>query len=71
MNVLCTITENKKALNLIYNVAVGERTTLDELFNYLKIYLAEFDIKINKVNAKYGPKRVGDIPHSLASIVRK
>ncbi len=70
MNVLCMITENKKALNLIYNVAVGERTTLDELFNYLKIYLAEYDIKINKVNAKYGPKRVGDIPHSLASIVR-
>ena len=45
MNVLCMITENKKALNLIYNVAVGERTTLNELFNYLKIYLAKYDKK--------------------------
>jgi UDP-N-acetylglucosamine 4-epimerase len=34
----------------------------------LKKYLAEFDSEIGDIKTIYGPKRVGDIPHSLASI---
>jgi UDP-N-acetylglucosamine 4-epimerase len=35
---------------------------------YLKEYLSEFDSKIAEVEVKYGSNRVGDIPHSHASI---
>ena len=42
--------------------------TLKDLVNYLKLYLSEFDEKINDVAVIHGPNRVGDIPHSLASI---
>ena len=36
--------------------------------DYLREDLAEFDPAIAKVEAKYGPNRAGDIPHSLACI---
>ena len=68
MNVLAMFTDNKEALNQVYNTAVGERTTLNELVNILKKHLSEFDSKISDVEIIYGPNRVGDIPHSLASI---
>jgi UDP-N-acetylglucosamine 4-epimerase len=38
------------------------------MVNNLKIYLSEFDSKIADVEIVYGPNRIGDIPHSLASI---
>ena len=68
MNVLAMFTDNKKALNQVYNTAVGERTTLNELVNKLKKYLSEFDSKISDVEIIHGSNRIGDIPHSLASI---
>ena len=68
MNVLAMFTDNKEALNQVYNTAVGERTTLNELVNILKKHLSEFDSKISDVEIIHGPNRVGDIPHSLASI---
>lgn len=68
MNELAMLTENKKAINTVYNTAVGERTTLNELVNLLKKYLSEFDPEIANVTIAYGPNRSGDIPHSLASI---
>ena len=68
MNVLAITTDNKAALNQVYNTAVGDRTTLIELVNYLKTYLADFDKSIASVEVKHGPNRKGDIPHSLASV---
>lgn len=68
MNELAMLTENPEAINTIYNTAVGDRTTLNDLVKYLKKYLSEFDAEIAKVVAIHGPNRVGDIPHSLASI---
>ncbi len=68
MNVLAITTQNKEALNQVYNTAVGDRTTLVELVNYLKTYLSVFDSKIVDIEVEYGPSRKGDIPHSLASI---
>jgi len=68
MNVLAIITQDKEALNQVYNTAVGDRTTLAELVNYLKTFLSVFDSKIAEVKVEYGPSRKGDIPHSLASI---
>lgn len=68
MNERAMLTENPEAVNTVYNTAVGDRTTLNSLIGYLKTYLSEFDEKIADVEVIYGPNRVGDIPHSLASV---
>ena len=67
-NVLSMITENEEAINTVYNVAFGERNTLNDLIDCLKETLATYDPKIKDIKIKYGPNRAGDIPHSLASI---
>lgn len=68
MNELSMKTNNIHAINTVYNAAVGDRTTLNELVAYLKQFLSKYDSLINDVEIKYGPNRQGDIPHSLASI---
>ncbi len=67
-NQLALLADTPEAINQVYNVAFGERTTLNELFAYLRDDLSELDVKIGKVEVKYGPNRAGDIPHSLACI---
>jgi UDP-N-acetylglucosamine 4-epimerase len=52
----------------VYNVAFGERNTLNDLIDCLKESLTVYDPKIKDIQIKYGPNRAGDIPHSLASI---
>ncbi|MCX2837933.1 SDR family oxidoreductase [Salinimicrobium sp. MT39] len=68
MNLLALTTDNKEALNQVYNTAVGDRTNLKELTQLLKEYLSKYDPEIANVEVEYGPNRAGDIPHSLASI---
>jgi UDP-N-acetylglucosamine 4-epimerase len=65
---LLSLVADSKATNTIYNVAFGDRNTLNDLMKYLKEYLSEFDGKIADVAVKHGPNRVGDIPHSHASV---
>lgn len=68
MNVLAMLTENPEAMNTVYNTAFGDRTTLNDLMESLKKYLSVFDAEIGNISTIYGPNRIGDIPHSLASI---
>lgn len=68
MNLNAITTNKQEALNTVYNVAYGQRTTLLELANLLKKYLSEFDGSIKDIKIKHRENRVGDIPHSLASI---
>jgi UDP-N-acetylglucosamine 4-epimerase len=68
MNELAMFTENSQAVNTVYNTAFGDRTTLSQLVQLLKVNLAQFDPKIAEVEVLHGPNRAGDIPHSLASI---
>lgn len=68
MNLLALETTDVQAVNQIYNTAEGERTTLNELTAYLQQYLAAHDPQIAQVEVLHGPYRVGDIPHSLASV---
>jgi UDP-N-acetylglucosamine 4-epimerase len=68
MNVLAMNTKDNEAINQVYNTACGERTTLNQLDLYLKEYLSEYDPVIANISAIYGDNRIGDIPHSLASI---
>ena len=68
MNELAMITQNPEAVNTVYNTAFGDRNTLNNLIDYLKEYLSEYNPQIANVKIEYGPNRAGDIPHSLASI---
>jgi UDP-N-acetylglucosamine 4-epimerase len=68
MNLLALTTTNAEAVNQIYNTAYGERTTLNQLVEYLKEYLSQYDSAIKDIEIIHGPNRTGDIPHSLASI---
>jgi UDP-N-acetylglucosamine 4-epimerase len=68
MNLLALETTNNNAVNQVYNTAFGERTTLNQLVEYLKAFLSEFDSEISNVPVLHGDYRAGDIPHSLASI---
>lgn len=68
MNILSMLTTNPAAVNQIYNTAYGERTTLNVLTEYLKEILSQKDAAIDSIEVYHGPSRLGDIPHSLASI---
>lgn len=68
MNLLSLSTTNQEALNTVYNVAYGASATLNELVEYLKKYLSEYDAAIAEVPVVYGENRPGDIEHSLASV---
>ena len=61
-NVLALFAQNTEALNQVYNIACGEQTSLNDLFETIKS-LAGSDLV-----PKYGPERRGDVRHSLADI---
>jgi UDP-N-acetylglucosamine/UDP-N-acetylgalactosamine 4-epimerase len=67
-NHLAAVVQKRNALNQVYNVANGERTTLNQLFFLIRNLAGEFDHVIKTIKPEYGPARAGDIPHSLASI---
>lgn len=70
MNLRAITTTNPDAVNTVYNVAFGERTDLNQLIGLLKKNLSKYDSKIAEIEPNYGPNRLGDVPHSLASIHR-
>jgi UDP-N-acetylglucosamine 4-epimerase len=56
-----------EAQGQVYNVAVGERTTLNRLFGMLRDGLAAHGIGYGR-KARHGPERAGDVRHSEADI---
>ena len=69
INILGMTTENPKAVNQIYNVAVGQSTSLNDLVGYIKEVINDTtNINIKNIKAVYSDFRDGDIPHSLASV---
>jgi UDP-N-acetylglucosamine 4-epimerase len=67
-NILAAISEDNSAMNQVFNVAHGERTSLNQLFFYLRDFAGKYDSGILSIVPQYGPDRAGDIMHSLASI---
>lgn len=61
-NVKALLTDNIKAVNQVYNIAVGDRTSLTELFQIIK------ELENSDVLPIYRSQRIGDIQHSLADI---
>ncbi|WP_372409866.1 NAD-dependent epimerase/dehydratase family protein [Acinetobacter radioresistens] len=66
-NILAATTQNDEAKNQVYNVAVGDRTTLNDLFNAIKTALNENGVTYTKAPI-YREFRAGDVRHSQASI---
>jgi len=67
-NVLAASIEDPAALNQVYNVAVAERTTLNELFEMLRVLLMEHFPQVRERRPRYREFRAGDVRHSLADI---
>ena len=66
-NILAATTQNDEAKNQVYNVAVGDRTTLNDLFNAIKITLKENGIEYRK-EPIYREFRIGDVRHSQSDV---
>ncbi len=66
-NLLAACAEDK-AKNEVYNIAVGERTTLNELFYALREEVAKYKPDVLETEPVYGPFRKGDVRHSLADV---
>jgi UDP-N-acetylglucosamine 4-epimerase len=67
-NLLAATINEEIATNQIYNVAVGERTTLNQLYFYLHDNLAESFKDMKEQVPQYRDFRKGDVRHSLADI---
>ena len=68
-NILAATTQDEVAKNQIYNVAVGDRTTLNELYRAIQVALAENQVNFER-DPVYREFRAGDVRHSQASIAK-
>ncbi len=66
-NLLAASTMNPEALNQVYNVALGDRTTLNELYKLIVANLSQYRPFL-PVKLSYKDFRAGDVRHSLADI---
>ncbi|MBU4297837.1 MAG: GDP-mannose 4,6-dehydratase [Desulfobulbaceae bacterium] len=67
-NLLAATASNPAALNQVYNIAFGERTTLNELFNLIQQRVHAILPEIKATTPTYRDFRPGDVRHSLADI---
>ncbi len=67
-NLLAATTQNADALNQVHNVAVGDRTTLNELYAQLRRNLLPLHSHLQGAVPVYRDFRAGDVRHSLADI---
>lgn len=70
INLLAAIAERADAVNQVYNVAVGERTTLNQLYEQLRLNLLPLYPHLQEAKPIYRDFRAGDVRHSLADITK-
>jgi len=70
MNLLAGTTENEKAFGEVFNVAVGGRNTLNELYELINKELKRYLPTFKEQKAIYRDFRAGDIRHSNADIAK-
>ena len=68
INILAAVTDNEEALNQVYNVALNDRTSLNELYRMIEHKLHGKGVEILKDNQIYREFRSGDVRHSQADI---
>ncbi len=69
-NLLAATTKNPESINKVYNIAVGEQTTVTKLFETIRCEMEQYIPGCKNIKAVNGEYRKGDIPHSMASIER-
>ncbi|MDR1359913.1 MAG: SDR family oxidoreductase [Deltaproteobacteria bacterium] len=67
-NLLAACSDNPAAWNQVYNVALNQRTTLNELFLLIREETARHRPAVAAVQPEYREFRPGDVRHSLADI---
>ncbi len=67
-NLLAATTRNNDAVNQVYNVAVGEQTTLNKLFSLIQENVSTHFTTAERAEPIYLDFRPGDVRHSLAEI---
>jgi UDP-N-acetylglucosamine/UDP-N-acetylgalactosamine 4-epimerase len=67
-NLLAATASDPQAVNRAYNIALGERTTLNRLFEMLQMALRGIDPSLPEQRPVYRDFRLGDVRHSLADI---
>ncbi len=67
-NLLAATVKNTDAVNQVYNVALGERTSLNELYDHLRHLLAPHFPHLEGATPQYCDFRPGDVRHSLADV---
>lgn len=67
-NLLAAVAQGEAITGEIYNVAVGDRTTLNELFGWIRDGLAGHQPEMVSAQPEYGNFRAGDVRHSQADI---
>jgi UDP-N-acetylglucosamine/UDP-N-acetylgalactosamine 4-epimerase len=68
-NILAATTISDEAKNQVYNVALGDRTTLNDLYRAIQVALAENNVQFER-DPVYRDFRAGDVRHSQASITK-
>ena len=68
INLLAATTDKEDATNQVYNVAVGDQTSLNDLFHFIREGLVEEKPELETVAPSYREFRAGDVRHSCASI---
>lgn len=67
-NLLAATASDSEAVGQVYNVALGARTTLNELFELLRMRLSPFYPHLDAYKPVYEDFRPGDVRHSQADI---
>ena len=66
-SLLAATTTNSEAVNQVYNVALGDRTSLNQLYQLIKDTLIDY-CDLPPAKLLYRDFRAGDVRHSLADI---
>jgi UDP-N-acetylglucosamine/UDP-N-acetyl-alpha-D-glucosaminouronate 4-epimerase len=69
-NLLAATTSNPEATDQVYNIALGQRTTLNALFDMLQTALRRADSSLPDQQPIYREFRAGDVRHSVADIAK-
>ena len=70
MNLLAALETNDEAADQIYNVALNDRTSLNQLHDMIQRELMKIDPSLEKVEPTYRDFRAGDVRHSQADITK-
>ncbi len=70
MNLLAALADNSTATDQVYNVALNDRTSLNQLYNMIEDLLVQRVDGLSKQTPTYRDFRAGDVRHSLADITK-